>query len=241
MKIKREQIDTDDWGVFQKGSIEAYKAYLEGDKSLLTHHNIISDGILEIDFILKLCNLYLDSEPSGKALDIGCGSGYLTDTLYEQGFSSTGFDLSEEAIRIAKQKFPERSKYFVGDGARPADYFETEKFDLIIAREFHPFTRINDPDFQMDLIESYLNLLNSGGVMVIAHSERVDYLDTALVNEWANSNGFHTVGPYHFSLLKRLKFLPRTQLTISCISILNSLMSFLLNKKYVGFFLIQIP
>lgn len=44
--------------------------------------------------------------PAGKALDIGCGSGYSTYKLHEKGYDITGVDLSEKMINLAAEQFP---------------------------------------------------------------------------------------------------------------------------------------
>ncbi len=40
----------------------------------------------------------------GLALDLGCGTGTLTEAMAEQGFDMIGIDLSEEMLRIAMEK-----------------------------------------------------------------------------------------------------------------------------------------
>ncbi|MDW6004320.1 class I SAM-dependent DNA methyltransferase [Vibrio mangrovi] len=44
----------------------------------------------------------------GKALDVGCGcTGRFIDLLLQQGFQPEGVDISEEMIRLAREKHPE--------------------------------------------------------------------------------------------------------------------------------------
>jgi len=41
------------------------------------------------------------------ALEIGCGEGYITKFLWDLGLNIEGADISLEALKIAKEKFPE--------------------------------------------------------------------------------------------------------------------------------------
>lgn len=75
-------------------------------------------------FIDKLLREY-DSGP--KVLDVGCGPGREVDWLSEAGYDVTGLDQSEEMLRWAREKYPERS-FVRGDQER----FElNEQFDAL--------------------------------------------------------------------------------------------------------------
>jgi cyclopropane fatty-acyl-phospholipid synthase-like methyltransferase len=47
---------------------------------------------------------FLDSHPSGKALDIGCGTGTNAITMAGRGWDVLGIDFSRRAIRAARRK-----------------------------------------------------------------------------------------------------------------------------------------
>ena len=49
----------------------------------------------------------LEPKPGEKILDLGCGSGYLTNTVREKGAEVLGVDSSAEMIAKAKQSYPE--------------------------------------------------------------------------------------------------------------------------------------
>jgi trans-aconitate methyltransferase len=61
------------------------------------------------DFVFKfgedLVQL-LDSKPGERILDLGCGTGYLTERIASTGASVIGIDNSEEMIRKAKATYP---------------------------------------------------------------------------------------------------------------------------------------
>ncbi|GAB4422491.1 MAG: hypothetical protein Kow002_11880 [Anaerolineales bacterium] len=47
---------------------------------------------------------FLKTQPPGRAIDLGCGTGTNVVTLAEAGWSVTGIDFAPRAIRIAKRK-----------------------------------------------------------------------------------------------------------------------------------------
>lgn len=226
------------WAEFQRGSIDAYKAYLAGYPELLVHHNLLEGGHQELNFVVRLSQLFFGSVPHGRALDVGCGWGYMTSCLKDLGYEATGFDLSEDAIQVAQRQFM-GVRYFQGDGAEPKRYFGGQEFDLILVREFHPFTRIDDPEFQLRIIRDYLDMLRDDGLMVIAHGRRGQHLDYRRVRLDLKHSAVKTAGPFYFSLMKRLKIPAANKGIIRAASIANELASLLLRKKYVEFFLLH--
>jgi cyclopropane fatty-acyl-phospholipid synthase-like methyltransferase len=47
---------------------------------------------------------FIDHNPPGRALDLGCGTGTNIITLVQHGWQATGIDFAQRAIRIAEQK-----------------------------------------------------------------------------------------------------------------------------------------
>lgn len=45
--------------------------------------------------------------PAGRALDVGCGTGFLLERLAERGYSGVGVDLSPESVAIAQRRLAE--------------------------------------------------------------------------------------------------------------------------------------
>lgn len=58
---------------------------------------------------------YLNVQPGKKLLDIGCGTGYLLKASVQRGLQTYGVDISEEAVKIAKQISP-NSQIIIGKG-----------------------------------------------------------------------------------------------------------------------------
>ncbi|MEW6582674.1 MAG: methyltransferase domain-containing protein, partial [Actinomycetota bacterium] len=70
--------------------------------------------------------------PGGRALDVGCGTGFLLEQLAGRGFSGVGVDLSPESVAIAQRRLEElgvadRLRAEVGSAYEPPDGV----FDLV--------------------------------------------------------------------------------------------------------------
>lgn len=97
-------------------------------------------------------------------LDIGFGTGTLTNRLYEHGYRIYGQDFSEEMIKIAQKKMPEAFLYS-GDFSRGlAEPLKNRHYDAIIATySLHHLT----DDEKTPFIQSLLGLLEQGGTLYI--------------------------------------------------------------------------
>lgn len=79
-----------------------------------------------------------------RILEIGCGEGYLSFALKNEGHSVTGIDISREAIFSAKKKF---GNFFHNKDIKDLSNFE--KYDVIIATEVIEHL-INPKEFLQD-------------------------------------------------------------------------------------------
>jgi ubiquinone/menaquinone biosynthesis C-methylase UbiE len=70
----------------------------------------------------------LEVTPGGKLLDVGCGTGYLLKEADRRGLTTTGVDISDEAVRIARSVSPRsRIERAVGETLP----FEDSSFDYV--------------------------------------------------------------------------------------------------------------
>jgi tellurite methyltransferase len=105
----------------------------------------------------------LEIVPDGKALDLGVGNGRNALYLLEKGFKVTGVDMSEEGIKLLKQRVPDDAeiKLVVEDVTK----FETEeKFDLVCAVGLLHFLEVEKIK---KLVQKMKNFTNPSGVNVI--------------------------------------------------------------------------
>ncbi len=72
---------------------------------------------------------FLKPKRGEKILDLGCGTGYLTNLIAESGADVTGIDSSEEMINLAKQNYPTLKFELMN----AADFNFNEKFDAVFS------------------------------------------------------------------------------------------------------------
>lgn len=101
---------------------------------------------------------------SGKALDIGCGTGQLAKLLVDLGFDVTGIDLAEEALKQARLRVPQ-AVFKVQD---VEEDFPAGKFDLITCKLVFAFLHDKQKFFQ-----DVSRHLNSGGQLLIVTPIRI--------------------------------------------------------------------
>ena len=103
---------------------------------------------------------------SGKALEIGCGTGPLIRWINSKGFSScSAIDISETAIKLAKAQSKGLDiSYFKNDFCY-SDIFEPESFDFIV--DGHCFHCIVEDKDRKIFLEKAYKLLKKEGVFLL--------------------------------------------------------------------------
>lgn len=99
----------------------------------------------------------LDAKPGEHILDLGCGTGHLTQRIQSLGAIVTGIDSSAEMIQQAQENFPEL-KFTV---ANAANFYFEEPFDAIFSNAVLHW--IKDQD---SLIKTVYDNLKPGGRFV---------------------------------------------------------------------------
>ncbi len=99
-----------------------------------------------------------------KVLDVGCGTGIITDALYDLAQNEvTAIDVSDEMIKIAKQTLAESTADFVC-----ADFYEfspKDKYDYVVCFNAYPHF-IDSKKF----VRKANELLVRGGICAIMHN-----------------------------------------------------------------------
>ncbi|MBN1618310.1 class I SAM-dependent methyltransferase [Candidatus Dojkabacteria bacterium] len=98
-------------------------------------------------------------DKSLKILEVGCGQGYLTYAISKKGFNIRGVDISENAIRLAKESFGDL--YEVADVLKLSET-SSKKYDVIIATEL--IEHLEHPDAFMN---AFQKMLNPGGRLIL--------------------------------------------------------------------------
>ena len=99
----------------------------------------------------------LDIKPGEHILDLGCGTGYLTDQIAVKGAVATGIDYSPEMIKKAEQTYPS-----INFGVADAGNFSfAEPFDAIFSNAALHWVKNQD-----DMMKSVYDNLKPGGRFV---------------------------------------------------------------------------
>lgn len=151
------------------GDFGSYYALLTGKNTEWVKAHAVSDENYLSSYAGQLERL-LRGEGVGRAgirlLDVGCGPGLLTWTLSRSlpGCRARGIDISESAIEYARRQYPDcRFDPVSVDGSMELG----ERFDVVHAREFYPFTRTGDLDFHRTYLEALARHVDEAGVLVL--------------------------------------------------------------------------
>ena len=115
------------------------------------------------EILNTIFNEVMQNEKS-MVLDIGFGTGILTNKLYENGHQVEGIDFSSEMIAIAQSKMPRANlvEWDISNGL--PDGILTKKYDAIVSTyTLHHLTDVAKITF----IQQLLPLLNAGGKIFI--------------------------------------------------------------------------
>ncbi|MCD4785774.1 MAG: class I SAM-dependent methyltransferase [Candidatus Eremiobacteraeota bacterium] len=74
-------------------------------------------------------------------LEVGCGTGHWTEFFLSKGFQTTGLDISDEMLRVARSKEMKSAHFIQGDAHKLP--FEDETFDICAAITLLEF--VDDP------------------------------------------------------------------------------------------------
>ena len=96
-------------------------------------------------------------------LDIACGSGRHTIHLNNLGYNTTGIDLSEESITLAKQKSNNKIKFDVWDMRK---LYKKEYFDVVL-NLFTSFGYLDSEKENFETIKTISKNLKNEGILII--------------------------------------------------------------------------
>ena len=166
----------------------------------------------------------------------------MSECLKKRGFKVEGFDLNKDAIELAKRSSKDIF-FFVGDASKPKGFLKNKKYDLILFRESHLFSRIDNFEFQTKILKLYLESLNKNGSLVIGHGRRggnMNYPNFSfkLCKRWLKKPKYEYIGPYYFFLLKRFNFLEKNKFLIIIQSYFSKIISILFNKRLIEYYII---
>lgn len=100
-----------------------------------------------------------NSETNISILDIGCGCGYLSNAIYNRGYTNIqGIDISPESIRYAQRKYPHITFY----NEDICNLCSTNNYDLCLA-----IMVLNNMQDLEGFFEVIQNLISPGGKFIV--------------------------------------------------------------------------
>jgi trans-aconitate methyltransferase len=103
----------------------------------------------------------LDPQPGERILDVGCGSGELTNCIVERGAIGIGFDFDPSMVKRAQEQFP-KTTFFQADASN-FQVLEGGPVDAIFSNAALHWVRDAD-----GAAASMSKALKSGGRFVVA-------------------------------------------------------------------------
>lgn len=105
------------------------------------------------------------SESMKTGLDVGCGTGILTQELQKQGLNMLGIDLSDTMIKYAKTLENEHLEFKVCDMTKLKESFEEASFDVITCLG-NTLVHIPFEEVQ-DVMKDFHGLLSDDGLLLL--------------------------------------------------------------------------
>jgi SAM-dependent methyltransferase len=96
---------------------------------------------------------------SGRCLDLCCGTGLHVPVLLELGWSTVGIDISEDQLRLARERLGDEVELLEADAADLP--FPDDTFDAVLSA----FTHTDVDDFE-GLLHEAARVLRKGGTLV---------------------------------------------------------------------------
>lgn len=133
------------------------------------------------EFIKEINEFASSFDKEDKILDLGCGSGYITNYLVEKGLNATGIDFSSEMIKIAKKKYP-KLNFLLDDFLNIEKHFDENSIDGLIA--IYSLYFIPKEQFE-EMLKSLSKVLKNGGLFLFVTQIGTgeDYITTPLMTE----------------------------------------------------------
>ena len=100
-----------------------------------------------------------------KVLDVGCGTGFYTESFRKLGCDTIGLDYSEIALEKAMNHFPD-CRFIQMNGFEPKF---SECFDMVFCRGFSG-ANTHDLVFIAQWINRYMQYINQGGFFIFSYS-----------------------------------------------------------------------
>jgi 2-polyprenyl-3-methyl-5-hydroxy-6-metoxy-1,4-benzoquinol methylase len=180
-----------------------YDDYWRNRTTRLNSHEVARLGEI-LCALAMLGSEYLKREDL-EICDLGCGSGWLSNELCKFG-ATTGVDLSESGVELARQRWPAVSEFHAADVTqwRPG-----RQFDLVVSSEV--FEHIDDKRAFVDTVHT---ILKPGGYLLLTTPNRrlkrqwdAGQQGQQFIEIWVTPGELRTLFGRHFLAMHHATFL----------------------------------
>jgi len=173
MERRKAQINNDFYETLNEAWIQAH----DHPVALLRAENA-----LRTPWIIQLLKKKLPSECT--ILDLGCGAGFLTNVLAQEGFRVTGIDLSASSLKVARSKDLSHSVEYIQADVNQVP-FPNESFEAVSALDL--LEHVDSPE---QVVREAARLLKPDGLFFFHTFNRsfLSWLTVIKGVEWFVSN-----------------------------------------------------
>lgn len=104
-----------------------------------------------------------------RILDAGCGTGFYTEWLVEQGADVLGIDVSEKMLAHAIEQLGDRAEFVQADLGEPLDFLADDSFDGIVSA-----LALSYVEDWTHVFSEFQRLLRPGGFLVFSTGHPLD-------------------------------------------------------------------
>lgn len=140
----------------------------EKKKNVLEVFNLVAEDYVNYfgndwEFITEINSFIQSIGENANVLDLGCGSGYITNYLSQNNLNSVGIDFSSKMIEIANKTFP-LDKFIKMDISDVANFFKEDTFNGLLSIYSLYFIPKNEID---KVLSSLSKILKDNGKMLL--------------------------------------------------------------------------
>ena len=132
---------------------------------------------------------FAGSVRGSRVMDAGCGTGYLSNKLYQQGANVIGVDFAPRMLEIARTRYPDID--FRLDDCSQLETVDDDYFDLLISN----YMLMDTPDLD-GTVNAFHRVLKLKGTATLIFSHPCFVFDTSESSADGQHHHFHWDFPY---------------------------------------------
>lgn len=171
-----------------------YKDWFGEDYLKVYPHRDEAEAGRQVEFIEEIIPL----PPSGRILDLGCGSGRHSAELSKRGYNVTCLDLSPVLLRVAKRKSKGEKccRQFVRADMRYVPFCKV--FDAVVSF-FTTFGYFDTTQENLKTLTSIESVLKPGGHFLLDYLNKPHVINNLVASDTRQGDGFKIIQKRHYN------------------------------------------